>query len=323
MNRRLRFMTKSTLLPVLFVIVCFMDAFGQQKITTEQYISQYKIIAMEKMREYKIPASITLAQGILESGSGNSKLARHANNHFGIKCHTGWKGRSYYMDDDEKNECFRAYKDPDESFKDHSLFLTQRPRYTFLFDLDIMDYKAWAKGLSKAGYATNPRYPELLIRIIEEYKLHQYDELAMKKGKLPKEQLVEEDHHFVPADTSSFTFEGYSVMGRKVYVNNNRKFIFALSNDNISDLAHEFALYSWQIVKYNELAKHDSLVAGQMIYLEKKRRKAADEKYHEVQVGESMYSISQRYGVRLKVLHRKNNIPIGVQPAAGTKVKLR
>jgi LysM repeat protein len=312
------------LLLFLGAIICAAEGlYAQTKITTEDYILRFKNTAMEKMRDYKIPASITLAQGILESGSGNSNLARHANNHFGIKCHTGWRGRSYYADDDEKNECFRAYKDPEESYHDHSLFLTQRPRYAFLFELDIMDYKAWAKGLSKAGYATNPRYPELLIRIIERYQLHDYDLIAMDKKRFAEATESHEVHSFVPADTSGFEFSGYSVLGRRVYVNNSKKFVFAAEGDNIKNLAHEFAIYSWQLVKYNELSKQDSIVPGQMIYLEKKRRKSSDHRIHEVQVGDNMYSISQQYGIRLKILQRKNDMPQGVQPAAGTKIRLR
>lgn len=320
-------MDRITLRVLFFTIILFMNApkviVAQQKITTEEYILKYKNIAMEKMREYRIPASITLAQGILESGSGNSNLARHANNHFGIKCHTGWRGRSYYADDDEKNECFRAYKNPEESYHDHSLFLTQRPRYASLFDLDIMDYKEWANGLSKAGYATNPRYPELLIRIIERYNLHEYDLIAMDKKKFQAETAPHEIHSFVPADTSGFTLAGYSPLGRKVYINNRRKFVFSDKGDHIKDLAQEFGVYGWQLIKYNELSKDDSLVPGQMIYLEKKRRKSSGQEFHEVVVGDNMYNISQQYGIRLKVLRRKNNLPEGVQPEAGARIRLR
>ena len=134
-----------------------------QRITPEEYIQTYKDIAIREMKTHKIPASITLAQGLLESGAGNSALAREAKNHFGIKCHKGWEGDTYYMDDDEKNECFRKYKNPEESFKDHSEFLCGRSRYAALFDLDITDYEGWAKGLKAAGYATNPKYAQLLI----------------------------------------------------------------------------------------------------------------------------------------------------------------
>jgi len=160
--------------------------------TTEEYIEKYKDVAIKKMKEYHIPASITLAQGILESGSGNSRLARKANNHFGIKCHKDWNGKKFYMDDDERHECFRKYHNPAESYRDHSLFLTQKGRYAFLFDYDITDYKSWAYGLKKAGYATNPKYPKLLIGIIERYNLSQYD-TGGKKGKKRKDKIENAD----------------------------------------------------------------------------------------------------------------------------------
>lgn len=155
------------------------------------YIDRYKDIAMQEMRTYKIPASITLAQGILESSSGQSQLTRRSNNHFGIKCHKGWTGGRTYHDDDEKGECFRVYKKPETSFRDHSLFLAERTRYADLFKLRITDYKGWAKGLRKAGYATDKKYPEKLIQIIEEHKLYRYDKQVLgkkyKKVDYPKE----------------------------------------------------------------------------------------------------------------------------------------
>ena len=143
--------------------------------TTLTYIEKFKGVAIEEMNTYGIPASITLAQGISELGSGNSSLAKYANNHFGIKCTSDWKGKAYYKDDDERNDCFRVYKDARESYKDHSEFL-KRKRYSFLFELDKNDYKNWALGLKTAGYATNPKYPDMLIGIIEKYKLYQYDQ---------------------------------------------------------------------------------------------------------------------------------------------------
>ena len=158
--------------------------FGQNQ-TPQEYIEKWQEVAIEKMKVHKIPASITLAQGILESGSGNSSLARLANNHFGIKCHSSWKGETYYQDDDAKDECFRKYRKVIESYKDHADFLTGRNRYAFLFDLKTTDYKGWAKGLKKAGYATNPKYPELLIGIIERSELHQFDDpKAQKKSSI-------------------------------------------------------------------------------------------------------------------------------------------
>jgi hypothetical protein len=307
----------------LLLIATGFSAIAQDRMSNEAYIERFKDISMQKMREYKIPASITLAQGILESGSGNSNLAKNANNHFGIKCH-GWKGRTFYMDDDEKNECFRAYRKPEESYHDHSLFLTSRPRYSSLFQLDIMDYKAWSHGLSKAGYATNPRYPELLIRIIERNELYLYDQLAMGKKQIAKaKSTVEETHVFVPPSPETFEIVENTDKGRAIYTNNDRKLIFAKQGDNFASLAEEFSIFSWQIVKYNELDKTDELVEGQMLYLQKKRRRSLTHEKHTVNVGETMYGISQLYGIRLKLLQRKNNLPDGVQPIAGAKIRLK
>jgi flagellum-specific peptidoglycan hydrolase FlgJ len=160
--------------------------------TTLSYIDAFKTIAIEEMNKFGIPASITLAQGILESGSGNSDLAKYANNHFGIKCTSDWKGKAYYRDDDQRNDCFRVYKDPRESYKDHSEFL-KRKRYAALFELDKNDYKNWALGLKAAGYATNPRYPDLLINLIEKYKLYQYDQPESEREKLAREDKVFKD----------------------------------------------------------------------------------------------------------------------------------
>ena len=166
-----------------------LEATSKVKVTTamvHQYIDDFKETAKSNMKEFGVPASITLAQGILESGVGTGSLSQQANNHFGIKCHKEWNGPSVLYDDDASDECFRKYQDPSESYRDHSLFLTSRSRYDFLFDLPSGDYKAWAKGLKKAGYATDPKYPDKLISLIERYDLHQYDEEVM--GSAPRER---------------------------------------------------------------------------------------------------------------------------------------
>ncbi|RZK41534.1 MAG: LysM peptidoglycan-binding domain-containing protein [Pedobacter sp.] len=173
--------------------------------TTLTYIDTFKEVAIEEMNAFGIPASITLAQGIIESGSGNSALAKYANNHFGIKCTSDWKGKAYYKDDDRNNDCFRVYKDAKESFKDHSTFL-KRKRYSFLFELDKNDYKNWAIGLKTAGYATNPKYPELLINIIEKYSLHQYDQPETEREKINREDRVfTEINANIPLEGKKFT----------------------------------------------------------------------------------------------------------------------
>lgn len=173
--------------------------------TTLNYIETFKAVAIEEMNKYGIPASITLAQGILESGSGNSSLAKYANNHFGIKCTSDWRGKGYYKDDDKADDCFRVYKDARESYKDHSEFL-KRKRYSFLFELDKNDYKNWARGLKQAGYATNPKYPDLLIGVIDRYQLYQYDQSESEKDKIKREDKVfSEINANIPNEKKKFT----------------------------------------------------------------------------------------------------------------------
>lgn len=173
--------------------------------TTLSYIEAFKTVAITEMNKYGIPASITLAQGILESGSGGSDLAKYANNHFGIKCTSDWKGKAYYKDDDQRDDCFRVYKDPQESYKDHSEFL-KRKRYAALFELDKNDYRNWALGLKNAGYATNPKYPDLLINIIEKYQLYQYDQSESEREKLAREdKVLKEINTNIPNEKKLYT----------------------------------------------------------------------------------------------------------------------
>lgn len=312
----------------IFFIILLIIANGilaQHKITVDEYILTYKDIAMEKMEVYGIPASITLAQGILESGIGNSELARKANNHFGIKCHKGWTGKTYHMDDDARDECFRKYKNPEESYRDHSIFLTTRDRYADLFTLEITDYKGWARGLKKAGYATNPRYPQLLIKIIEENQLDKFD-----KGISPQYASSRTADQGISTEISKRTLPApsdYELVeiwetGRKVYLNNGVKFIFAREEDSWSSIAADFEIYSWQLPKYNELDKKSIPAQGQMIYIEKKKKKNKNKDTHTVIAGETMHDIAQLYGIRLTNLYRKNNIPEGTNAEAGRVLEL-
>ena len=221
-------MTHKTLLPLLLIVFlasCKSRQYSKnnkqiekqatkanpnyESYTTLSYIDSFKGVAIEQMNASGIPASIILAQGILESGNGNSSLAKYANNHFGIKCTSEWKGKGYFKDDDARNDCFRVYKDARESYRDHSEFL-KRKRYSFLFELDKNDYKNWAYGLKQAGYATNPKYPELLINLINRYKLNQYDQPETEKEKILREDRVfteinknipKEKEKFAPVET--------------------------------------------------------------------------------------------------------------------------
>ncbi len=300
---------------------------GQKRITTEEYIETYKHIAIKKMKRYKIPASITLAQGILESGSGNSRLARKGNNHFGIKCHKDWQGRKIYEDDDEKHECFRKYKKAEDSYNDHSKFLTQRGRYSFLFDYKTTDYKSWAYGLKKAGYATNPKYPELLIRLIKKYDLDKYDsniKSSANKKTHKKRSGKRKIELGLPPAIASYKVIYKSDSGRLVFENNGANLIIARAGDTFYSIAKEFGVYTWQLYKNNDVDKKHILKVGERIYLEKKKRKAAKKhKYHEVKQGESMQLVSQFYGIRLKRLYKMNKLPEGVQVETGKVLRLR
>jgi LysM repeat protein len=249
------------------------------------------------MVEHGIPASITLAQGILESSYGNSYLARNVNNHFGIKCHD-WTGATIHKDDDAKNECFRKYNDAKESYKDHSLFLTSRSRYAELFTLDKTDYAAWAKGLKKAGYATNPKYDKLLIDLIEKHQLTQYDEKGLLIEPAPVNIKIDPD------------FIADHVEKRTVLVNANRtKYIVAKEGDTYYRIASEFGLTIRQLHRYNDFPKSKTtLSTGDFIYLMPKANKSKATAKVKVDQEKSLWIVSQEYGIKLKSLMDRNNI---------------
>lgn len=309
-----------------FVLIAFCLSSGMLaqtpsgKISREKYIQLYKDIAIEEMNTYHIPASITLAQGILESGNGNSSLAKKANNHFGIKCHKGWNGKTYHMDDDAKDECFRKYPSPYESFKDHSIFLSTRDRYAFLFDLDIQDYKAWAHGLKRAGYATNPKYPQLLIKLIEEYQLNRFDrEYIGQASKKPIARNVEQNP---PPSVEDFTPITLGAANREIFENNGVKFIRARKGDTFYKIAQDFNIYTWQVYRYNDLRKNDPIGEGQVLYLEKKKNKGSRD-LHIVQPGETLYDISQLYAVKIKKLTKYNTLDKNARLYPNQEILLR
>lgn len=278
----------------------------------QTYINQYRDLAIEQMLKFKIPASITLAQGLLESGAGYSELATKGNNHFGIKCH-GWTGRKTYHDDDEAQECFRAYNNVYESYEDHSLLLSRQPRYRSLFSLDGDDYKGWAHGLKKCGYATSPTYAQKLIGIIELYKLQQYDK-AKKYDR------------FMESRTYKDSPSAKGGILHPIHRYNKNYYIVVKQGDTFRSLGKELGLSYRKIAKYNERNKRDKLVAGETIYLKKKQKKA-DKTYknlpHTVKPGESMYSIAQYYGMRVKSLYKKNGLSPDYVPKVGDKLRVR
>jgi LysM repeat protein len=298
-----------------------------EKFTRSQYIEMYAPFAVKEMLISGVPASITLAQGILESGDGNSALARNARNHFGIKCHGMWEGEKYYMDDDAKNECFRVYETVFDSYRDHSEFLSGRGRYSDLFNLRRTDYKGWAKGLKKAGYATNPKYPTLLIRIIEENKLDKYDRMkSPPKGgvKLPKEKKpdkTKKDRDTLGQNKSQEAV--VSTYQRQMYLRNNIRYVKVEAGDSYAKLERMLQIRPWQLMKYNDKAKGASLIPGEVLYLQPKRAKNRKFSYHFVAEGETLRWVSQEYGVKLKNLFKYNEFNVGEEPAPGKKVWLR
>lgn len=282
---------------------------AERRISRSEYIDKYKEDAIREMNLSGVPASITLAQGILESADGNSPLAVYANNHFGIKCHSGWKGETMHIDDDKKNECFRKYNSVYESFKDHSDFLKTRSRYSTLFDLKITDYKGWANGLKKAGYATNPKYPQLLIDIIEQNNLQQFD----KHTKSPTKSITRQKTSTRLAETQ---------VKDKVEQFNNINYIFVKKGDTFYSISKKFEMNLWQIYKYNDLNENDVLKEGDKIYLQPKRCKAKED-FYVVTSGDTMRNISQKFGIKLKSLYKKNKMILGTQPSVGQKLSLR
>lgn len=304
---------KTFLTGILMNLILLPGISQTTKMTREEYISKYKDLAVEEMSRTGIPASITLAQALLESGNGNSRLAVKGNNHFGIKCHD-WDGRKLRHDDDARRECFRRYKSAEESYRDHSDFLTTKSRYASLFQLDPTDYAGWAKGLKKAGYATSPSYAGSLINIIEEYKLYQLDQgvdidvnslhyADITNGKTPVEQ---------------------SPGIRKIYENNRIKYIIVKTGDTFSSLTAELNLLPWQLSKYNELSDNQQLYEGQVLYIQPKRNNAeAGKKTHIVGNGETMYAIAQKYGIRLDKLYSRNRMEKGSEPGQGAALNLR
>ena len=280
---------------IIYLLIC-VSVIGQN-MTREQYIEQYSKDAIIQMHKHKIPASITMAQGILESSNGNSRLAVKGNNHFGIKCHN-WDGKKIYEDDDKKNECFRKYENALASFEDHSLFLKKYNRYAFLFDFKITDYKAWAKGLKTAGYATNKKYADLLIKLIEENQLYELDKVK---------------------ETQSILTE----FSRNVYLHPNRiKYVISKEGETLLEIAKEFDMRLWQLYKYNDIEDEYELTKGEKIFIQPKKNKGKVEA-HITKDGESIRSISQLYGIKLKKLKKRNKHLSGYEIKSGFEIKLR
>lgn len=319
---------KSYCLAVCLLVGAALSA-AAQKMSTTQYIDTYKNIAMEEMRRSGVPAAIKLAQGILETQSGNGWLVLNSNNHFGIKCKNNWTGQSVNYDDDERQECFRKYRSPLDSYKDHSEFLRNNPRYKFLFDLNPEDYKAWAYGLKTAGYATDRNYPQRLISIIETYQLQQYDLIAMSKQPIPASpSLAGDPDSYEPVASQETAAVATPAPASKKYPVdtefriNNRKVIFVKAGTALIQVASKYDIRLSSLLKYNDLAKDLPLLEKDMLIFLQNKSKRGQNDYHIVAPGETLHDIAQAEGVQLRWLRRRNKLDEGDQPAAGERVAL-
>ena len=313
---------------ILVVASLFAALLLQAQSPQQRYIDTYSDIAVSEMLRSGVPASITLAQGILESGAGLSKLAVEGNNHFGIKCHKGWTGPSMHLDDDRRHECFRVYDSAEDSFRDHSDFLRYRDRYKFLFDLERTDYKAWAYGLKQAGYATDPKYPAKLIQYIEEYKLMRYDIVTKEEeAALPEPphrmeapKTVREEDENAPVQ-EQFHF----ALSRQLYSLNGVPFVYAMEGESYRSIARYYHLFKWEILKYNDLKADEALLPGTIVYLaaKKKHTPSGLDKYIVAEDGESFHAICQRFAVKEKAIRKLNGFGAQVELKEGEEIKLR
>ncbi len=300
------------------------------------YIAKYRDLAIEQQRKHKIPASITMAQGILESAAGKSELAVKANNHFGVKCTSDWPGRTYRHDDETANECFRRYADVKDSYEDHSLFL-KRKRYESLFSLPIGDYKNWAYGLKACGYATDPKYPEKLIRLIELYDLNSltFDKALVKSGIVnPNDTaIVETSHDDVIAFADQERTDDYETPAmdnvelggtHKSGHRNGVRYIVAKQGDTFESLAYQLNMYERTLRRYNDALDTRELEAGDLVYIYPKKCRA-DRKhpYCTVRKGDTAWGIAQKYGIKLSKLYKINGIPYGTPLTTVQRLDLR
>ena len=316
------------LLIVLFSLATGASALAQQSETVLRYIETYRDIAIEEMHRTGVPAAIKLAQGIHETTAGTSELVLKSNNHFGIKCKSNWTGESVSHTDDAPHECFRKYNDPAQSYKDHSDFLRGSSRYSSLFNLDPLDYEGWAYGLKKAGYATNPRYPQIIIRLIETYQLQDYTMIAM--GKMaPKENMVagttkpgEAGEEAVAAagnDDNAETSVSYPPGEFKI---NETRVIYARSGTSFFAIAQEYGLPLARIFEFNELRETEALESDQLIFLQRKKKTGRFD-IHIVRQGETLRDIAQSEGIRMESLLEYNHLENYMQPAPGEQLFLR
>jgi hypothetical protein len=313
-------------------------ALAQVSVNGVNYVNTYKALAIAEEQRSGVPASITLAQGLHESEAGMSELVRNSNNHFGIKCKEDWKGAVFYHDDDRRQECFRVYATAAESYRDHSDFLRRGPRYDFLFQLDPTDYEGWAYGLKKAGYATNIRYSQILVKLIKEYNLGQYTMIAVGKMQASEEVVLttpgaSQVTTIAPEARSDTGTAGIgkadtAAAGPEVsypegeFMINRTRVVYVQAGVSLLSIANKYEVPLGRLLEFNELKEEDVLVRAQLLFLQRKRRTGSIE-YHVVREGEGIYDIAQVEGIRLQDLLEMNQLAIGEQPAAGERVYLQ
>lgn len=341
LNTKIMKILKTPILVVIFSLFTgLVSVQAQTRQTKEEYILKYKHIAIDHMERYGIPASITLAQGILESDSGNSNLARKSNNHFGIKCKKGWTGDRVYHTDDAPDECFRKYDSVEESYQDHADFLDQSPRYDSLFAYSATDYRSWARGLKAAGYATAPDYAQRLTKLIEDNKLYLFDEAGgeklyanhQKAENNITQEFTAQSSVEIPTpvegrvDPNNYRVAERSFNGYSVYVNNKTHYIIARDGDTFSRIASTFALTEKTLRKYNEIDTKSTAdpIEGEVIYIERKQtRWMGNVRKHTVRAGETLRSVAQDYAIQQKKLMRLNRMRKGNQLQVGQDIALK
>jgi LysM repeat protein len=318
------------------IILVGFSAIAQPSTVIKDYIAKYSQIAIEEMKRTGVPASITLAQGIHETEAGRSKLAVSSNNHFGIKCKSDWTGERVYHDDDARGECFRKYESPFDSYRDHSDFLKMRPHYASLFQLDPTDYEGWAYGLKKAGYATNPKYPQILIKLIKDYNLQDYSLIALGKKESSSSDIVsvsnpesakntpskpETEKSTVP-NIGEYIIEKLFHYPKGVFKVNHTKAIVVPKGASYLALAQEHDISLARLFEFNDMEPQEVATKDHLLFLQRKR-KSGDNEFHIVEKGESVYDIAQAEGIRLQSLMEYNWLAQGLQPMPGEQLYLK
>ena len=313
--------------PLLVLLILLVTNLSAQQLTPQQYIAQYKDVAIREMKRMGVPASITLAQGLLETENGNSSLVKKSNNHFGIKCKSNWTGPGVTHDDDAIGECFRSYNDAEESFRDHSNFLRGSERYSGLFTLNPTDYKGWAKGLKKAGYATNPKYPDILIKNIEQYNLQQYsfaavDEMPIFELNKNEDDKENSDGKMVSEMAATNELNNIGEPTSAVTAINGSKCMLAAKGTSLLAIATQNDIPLSKLLSYNDLTTDGLLLKDQLVYLEKKQEKGAVE-YYNIKQGETLYDVAQKQGIQLQNLLAYNSLNEDTELQQGTQLNLQ